>query len=99
MDGVTKGYIIEDGTFTPFMVPGSTMTAAWDMNPGGEITGAYRDATGFHGFVRLGDSYSTLNVPGATATRGFGINASGQVVGNYVAGGRTHGYLATPVNE
>jgi len=96
MQGVGEGYIFEDGVFTPFLVPGSTFTAAWDVNPTREITGVYRDAGGrFHGFVRRGDDYATLDVPGATATRAFGINPRGDVVGSYVAAGRTHAFLAT----
>lgn len=95
MAGITEGYVIEDGVFTPFRVPGSTFTAAWDMNPASDIAGVYRDATGFHGFVRRGEHYATLNVPLAAATRAFGINARGNVVGSYVAGGRTRGFLAT----
>lgn len=97
MDGRVKGYIVEDETFTPFMVPQSIATQAWDVSPAGEIAGFYRDAAAvLHGFVRLGDHYSTLNVPGAAATRALGINARGQVVGNYVIGGRTHAFLASP---
>jgi uncharacterized membrane protein len=95
MNGRTEGYVFEDGVFTPFIVPGSTFTAAWDMNPGSEIAGVYRDASGFfHGFVRRGDDYTTLDVPGASATRAFGINPRGDVVGSYVAGGRTHAFVA-----
>jgi hypothetical protein len=97
MDGRTKAYITEHGTFTSFMVPQSIATQAWDMTPAGEIAGFYRDAAAvLHGFVRRGDHYSTLNVPGASATRALGINASGKVVGNYVTGGLTHAFLATP---
>lgn len=93
----TAGYVVEDGVFTPFFVPGSIMTAAWDMNPAAEIAGVYRDAAlRFHGFVRSGDDYVTLDVPGAAATRAFGINARGAVVGSYVAGGVTRAFLATP---
>jgi uncharacterized membrane protein len=91
----TEGYIIEDGVFTPFIVPGSTSTAAWDMNPAGAIVGNYRNASGFHGFVRVDERYLTLDVPGATATRAFGINARGDVVGSFISGGTTRGFLAT----
>src|SRR3954471_20185416 len=52
-----EGYVIDDGVFTPFLVPGSQMTAAWDINPAGAIVGVYRDATGFHGFVLTGAEY------------------------------------------
>ena len=96
MEGVGEGYVFEDGVFTPFLVPGSTFTAAWDVNPRSEIAGVYRDASGrFHGFVRLGDDYATLDVPGATATRAFGISPRGDVVGSYLAAG-THAFRATP---
>jgi len=96
MQGRGEGYVVEDGVFTPFIVPGSTFTAAWDVNPASEIVGVYRDASGLvHGFLRRGDDYATLDVPGATATRAFGINPRGDVVGNFTAGGSTHAFLAT----
>ena len=91
----TKGYSIENGTFTDFLVPGSTFTTAWDVNPRGDIVGVYRNAAGFHGYVRTGAGYTTLDAPGASATRAFGINARGDVVGTYVVAGVTHGFLMT----
>lgn len=90
-----EGYRIDDGVFTPLLVPSSTFTAAWDMNPAGEIVGVYRNSAGAHGFVLRADGYTSIDVPGASATRAFGINPPGDVVGNYVAGGVTHGFLAT----
>lgn len=95
MSGQTKGYTIDDGVFTDFMVPGSTQTNPWDVDPRGDIVGVYRNATGFHGFVRTGSGYTTLDVPGASATRAFGVNARGDVVGAYVVAGVTHGFLMT----
>jgi hypothetical protein len=97
MTGRTEGYVIEDGQFAPFVVPGSNLTTAWDANPRGEIVGVYRDAANrFHGFVRDGTNYVTLDVPGATATRAFGINAGGDVVGAFVdAAGKTRAFVAT----
>lgn len=89
-----EGFLIDDGDFTPLVVPGSTFTAAWDMNPAGEIVGVYTKA-GVHGFVLRDEGYVAIDFPGATVTRAFGINARGDVVGNYVAGGVTHGYLAS----
>jgi len=92
--GRTEGYLVDDGVFTPFVVPGSLMTAAWDVNPLGEVVGVYRDAAGFHGFVLGSDGYSFLDVPGAAATRAFGTNSRGDVVGTFVLGGKTRGFLA-----
>lgn len=94
--GLTHGYVIDYGTFTPFDVPGSNLTNAWDINPQGEIVGAFRDTKGkVHGFLESGSGeFSTIDFPGATATRAFGINPAGDVVGAYVdAAGNTHGFL------
>lgn len=88
-----EGFLIDDGVFTPLLVPGSSLTAAWDMNPVGEIVGVYRNSTGAHGFLLRGRDYTTLDFPGASATTVFGINARGDVVGSYVAAGRTHGFV------
>ena len=90
----TEGYIIDDGVFSPLVVPGSTFTAAWDVAPNGEVAGIYRNATGFHGFIRTETGIITVDFPGAAATRVFGINARGDVVGTYILGGRTSGFLA-----
>ncbi len=96
MTGRPEGYVIEGGQFTPFVVPGSIATSAWDVSPRGEIVGIYLDAANrFHGFLRVGDDYLTLDVPGATATRAFGINAGGVIVGSFVdAAARTRAYVA-----
>jgi len=95
--GRTEGFQILDGTFTPFIVPGSSMTVAWDVNPRGDVVGVYRNAAGFHGFVMTEGGFTTLDIAGATATRAFGVNARGDVVGVFVAGGTTHGFLASRV--
>jgi len=89
-----EGFVLEDGVFTPFVVPGSSLTAAWDVNPLGEIVGVYRTSTGAHGFLRRGDDYTTIDFPGASSTSAFGINARGDIVGSYVISGTTHGFVA-----
>ena len=96
MDGRGKAYIVRRGVFSPFEVPGSTQTAAWDVNPAGLVVGVYRDTAGaFHGFTYDGQAFGRVDVPGATATRVFGVNLHGDMVGNFVdASGRTHGFLA-----
>lgn len=94
MTGRGEAYVIEDGVFTPFVIDGSTSTAAWDMNPAGDIVGNYQNPTGVHGFVLTDEGHQSLDVPGASATRAFGINARGDVVGHYVAGGRIRGFIA-----
>lgn len=100
MTGLTHGYAIDHGAVSPFDVPGSNLTNAWDINPQGEIVGVFRDTNGkVHGFLesRSGE-FSNIDVPfaGVKATRAFGINPDGDVVGAYVdAAGNTHGFLMT----
>ena len=91
----SEGYVIEDGVFSPFLVPGSTLTTAWDVNPRGEIVGVWREGLNkFHGFLRDGDGYTSIDYPGAKNTRAIGINAGGDVVGYYGLGGVTHAFVA-----
>ena len=94
--GRGEGYVIDDGKLTPFVVPGSTFTTAWDVSRRGDVVGVFRDAAGvFHGYVLTRDGFIPIDAPGATATRAFGINASGDVVGTFIdAGGTVHGFLA-----
>lgn len=92
--GSGEAYTIEDGVFTPFMVPGSVFTTAWDVNPRGDVAGVYSNTgTDFHGYVRTAAGFTTIDAPGTSVTRVFGINARGDVVGAYVANGVTHGFL------
>jgi len=93
--GLVEGFLIDDGEFTPLLVPGSTITRAFDINPAGDIIGVYVNSAGvFHGFVLVDGNYVSIEVPGATATRAWGINSRGDIVGVYgVTGGTTHGFL------
>jgi uncharacterized membrane protein len=97
--GKARSYVLTGGTFTPFDVPGSVATSAWDMNPSGEIVGTYVDASlKTHGFLMTGGEFFSIDFPaqGVKRTQGFGINPRGDVVGVYVdAAGVTHGYLLT----
>lgn len=93
----TEGYVIDNGVFAALLVPGAIMTAAWDVNPRGDIVGVFRDGVGFHGFIWTEAGPTTLDFPGAAHTRAFGVNARGDVVGTYFMGGVTRGFLATRV--
>ena len=95
MMGMTHGYSIEEGEFTPFDVPGSNFTEGWDINPQGDIVGDFRDLAGkTHGFLRTEDGYNIIDFPAATLTVARGINPRGDIVGRYTdAQGKTHGFL------
>jgi uncharacterized membrane protein len=94
-----EAFTIENGVFSSFIVPGSNLTAAWDVNPDGLIVGVFRVGTTVRGFARSGDNYETISYPGAAATRAFGVNPQGDIVGSYVLAGRTYGFLAKAVDE
>jgi probable HAF family extracellular repeat protein len=97
--GKGRGYVIDDGTFTPFDVPGSDWTTAWDMNPARMIVGWFEEAgtPDVHGYllekwsVSDGDltgTYTTIDFPLTPTTRAaytdvFGINAAGDIVGKF----------------
>ncbi len=99
MTGKSRSYIVSGGTFTPFDVPDSIGTSAWDMNPSGEIVGVYSDASSkVHGFLMTRGQFFSVDYPaqGVKATRAFGINPQGDVIGAYVdSTGVTHGFLLT----
>lgn len=101
MMGKSHGYLLSDGTFTPFDFPGSISTAAWDMNPSGDVVGTYADtATKVHGFLLRKGTFVSIDYPGAKVTQAFGINPQGDVVGTYVDGsGKTHGFLLSGTHD
>jgi len=95
--GPRKGYIIDDGEFRSFQVPGGGRTEAWDVNPTGDIVGFYvvpGPPPLLRGFLLVGDDYTTIHIPGALHTRVFGINTAGDIVGDYVSDGVARGFVA-----
>lgn len=66
----------------------ATGTNAVGINNAGQVVGEYSDASGIHGFLFSGGTYTTLNDPLApNFTEVFGINGAGQIVGDYVVSG------------
>ena len=102
-NGQYHGYIVRDGTFQRYDVPGSRLTQTWGINPAADFVGLYDDTNGNeHGFLqRWGeDAPLTIDVPSgppfnATLTDAFAINSAGSIVGLYIDAMRNfHGYLA-----
>ena len=79
--------------FVSIDVPNATGTLASDINPRGEIVGAYFDASSnSHGFLLRHGKFTTIDVPGSLVgvpgmlwTEANGINPSGDIVGDYFA--------------
>lgn len=104
--GTYHGYIVENGSFVSYDVPGSVLTQIWGINASADFVGLYDDANGNeHGFLqRWGESAPiTIDVPSdpsfnSTLTDAFGINSAGRVVGLYIdSSGNLHGFLAVPI--
>ena len=95
MTGLTHGYLVKNGNFEPFDVPGSNLTQAWDINPAGDVVGNYRDTIGkSHSFLLRAGQFTSLDFPSAINTQARGINPGGEVVGWYIdSTGHTHGFL------
>ena len=102
MNGHRHGLVVQDGVFQSYDVPGSILTAIWDINPNQQFVGTYIDNTGHrHGFLQLPDGSAPINVdyPGSAATLPFGNNPEGAIVGRYLASGHVHGFVALPVSS
>jgi probable HAF family extracellular repeat protein len=95
--GISGGAWAQNYTFTTINVPGSFSTVIWGINSASEIVGFFGDATGGHGFLASGGSFTTIDVPGSTVTTDArGINNVGQFVGYFRdIRGFDHGFLAS----
>src|SRR5215510_1654211 len=84
--------------FNTFNDPLGNATRWAGVNDTGQIVGNYTDATGTHGFLESGGTYTSLDDPlaagGATGgTFPSGINNAGQTVGSFHNANGTHGFL------
>jgi hypothetical protein len=79
-------------TFTTLDFPGAVVNTYLEgINNFGTIVGTYNDATGSHGFLFAGESFTRIDFPDVAYTWGYGINNLSDIVGGYVdgAGGYT----------
>ena len=100
MTGFNHGYVVRNGIFQAYDVPGPLQTNIYDINPAGDFVGIYIGSGGNrHGFLQPaeGSTPITLTYPNAVHTRAYGVNPRQAVVGHYIdTGGHTHGFLAVP---
>jgi len=71
-------------SYSYFAVPGAPQDSTYPdaINDKGQIVGTFADTSGVqHGFVKDGETYTTIDVPGANNTLAWGINNSGTIVG------------------
>ena len=91
------GFLFDGTNYATFNVPGSTLTFGAGINDAGDIVG-HDFASGVHGFVSIGGTYTTIDDPNAVlGTMPTGINQSGVIVGSYEdVGADAFGFIATP---
>lgn len=76
--------LLENGVWVAYDFPGHETDGrainAWD-----HIVGIYNAGFGTpdHGFLKIGDSYTSIDYPGAAITYVFGINDAGTITGTY----------------
>ena len=96
--GDTFGFVVENGNFQSYDVPGSGLSWIWDINPSGAFVGFYHTTRNF-GFLQLpgGSAPITLDPPNSIGASATGITPGGSIAGNYTdKSGHVHGFLATP---
>jgi hypothetical protein len=91
------GFLFDGTNYTNFTVPGSSSTFGAGINDAGDIVG-HDFASGFHGFVNIGGTYTTIDDPNSfLGTMPSGINGSGVIVGSFLdANAHAFGFIATP---
>ncbi len=75
----------------------------YGINNLGQLAGAYRDSSGFHGFVYAGGVFTTVDAIPSLVNSGntflTSINDSKEVIGDFSGTGTQGSFLATPVPE
>jgi probable HAF family extracellular repeat protein len=97
------GFVDNNGVFTTFNPPDSSLTEAFAISDSGLIVGNYFDSATSqrHGFLYENGVFMNVDdplaAPGTTELRG--INDAGQIIGFYSDSSGGHGFLATPIPE
>jgi uncharacterized membrane protein len=96
-DGGVHGYLLENGSFSAFDVPGvNGGTVARGINRAGVIVGIFENPRTFqiHGFIKIGGHYQVVDFPGGTDTNLIHINNYGVITGIYTdANDVVHGLI------
>jgi len=72
--------------------PGASSTNAYGINNAGDIVGIVDDATGRHGYKKVGGVVTAIRYPGGFTTYTNGLNDLDQIVG-FVQNPGNHGFL------
>ncbi len=102
-DTTSAGFMVQGGTLSLLIYPGSAFTQALGENDDGQVVGFYQDSAGnTHGFIFdvTSRAYHSVEAPGVTATVINGINNAGEIVGFVVDEAQnTVGLVGMPVSN
>jgi hypothetical protein len=95
------GFVLIDGEYTVFTLPGNPMFSAVGLNDHGHLVGSYYDAPTdrWRGFLRKNGVFTTINVTKDAATSVSDINNHGHIAGVFQRPydeWLVHGFLAVP---
>jgi len=63
---------------------GVTHSFAFSINTQADIAGTFKNASGYHGFLRHPDgSFEVVDFPGGNTTQNYGVNDLGELIGVY----------------
>jgi hypothetical protein len=98
-DGNLHGFVLSNGTFTDFNIPGALQTTLLSINDLGDFTGDFDPGSGiFQAWFSVDGTVTSFSVPGALSTFAYEMtNSTELVVGYYTDGlggsGIPHGYF------
>lgn len=94
-DGSSAGFTLNpDGSTNQFSVPFAFNTNANGINNHGQIVGTFQSGDFQTGFLRTGNTFTTIQFPGAVSTIPMSINDAGVIVGDYFDGNSSHGFVS-----
>jgi uncharacterized membrane protein len=73
-------------SYTIYAVPGSTQYSTYSggINDKGQMVGQFEDTNGvWHGFLKEGETYTTIDPPNTTWTYAEAVNNSGTIAGSW----------------
>lgn len=86
-----SGFLINNGVFSSYLIPGSTVTSISGINGNGDFVGTSNVAP--YAFVNMNGVVSHFKYPGASSTTPVGISADGTIVGYFGIHGHHQAFL------
>ncbi len=92
-----SGFLINNGVFSSYLIPGSSRTYIAGINDNGDFVGTSDVAP--YAFVSMNGVVSHFKYPGASSTDPSAISAGGTIVGTFGIHGHHQGFLRGPAGQ